>query len=156
MRTNNLHWQTWKTGEWISAGKSSKDPVHYSLKLRNDGMVVEAKWMVTGRCHYALKVNGKDVAAEVREPDRTYTYAVAEAMERPEGMSNVFVFETDPACRPAFVRGVIELTFADGRKRVYGTCAKNWRSGLTGEGPVDLSEYIAQHRDFPSDTDTSK
>lgn len=156
MRTENLHWQTWKTGDWISTAKGSADPVRCSLRLRNDGAVATAKWMVSGRCRYALAVNGKTVGAGTREPDLTYTYDVTGRLDKSAGAFNVFVFETDPASRPAFVRGVIELTFTDGRKRVYGTCAKNWRSGTAGTGAPDLAEYTAQHRDFPSDTDTTK
>lgn len=156
MKTDNLHWQTWKTGDWISAGAKSADPSRYSLRLRNDGDVVAARWMVTGRCRYSLRLNGRPVAEEDRGPDLTYTYDVSGFLDRAAGAYNVFSFETDPASRPAFVRGVIELTFPDGRKRVYGTTAKNWRSGTTGEGAPDLVEYAAQHRDFPSDTDTSK
>ena len=49
--------------------------------------------------------------------------------------------------KPAF-RGVVELTYADGSKRLYGTDTANWRSGVAGPVPhaaiFDGEEYDAR------------
>lgn len=124
--------------------------------LRNDKKVVSAKWMTAGLGVYELYVNGKIVGEEILKPGfthyaktkRSFTYDVTDAVNIAAGGANVFSVQVTPGWwadkiitpsgnegmigKKCAFRGVIELTFADGTKKLYGTNLKDWKAGVAG------------------------
>ena len=140
--------------------------------LKNEQKVVSAKWMTTGLGVYQLYVNGQTVGKEVLKPGfthyaktkRSFTYDITELFSTKKGESNVLSVQVTPGWwadkiitpagtdgmigkKPAF-RGVVELSFSDGTKKLYGTNTREWKAGVAG--PVkhaaifDGEEYDAR------------
>ncbi len=125
--------------------------------VKNDKKVVSAKWMTTGLGVYDLYVNGKKIGTEVLKPGfthaqktkRSYTYDVTKAMKTAAGKENQLAAEVTPGWwadkivtpgghegmlgQKCAFRGVLELTFADGTKRLIGTDTKTWKAGQAGK-----------------------
>lgn len=131
-----------------------------------------AKWMTTGLGVYELYVNGSRVGEEVLKPGYThyartkysFTYDITEAFNLSEGDRNVLFAQVTPGWwgdkivtpranegmrgRKCAFRGVLELTFEDGTRQLYGTDTLNWKAGIAG--PVkhaaiyDGEEYDAR------------
>lgn len=105
---------------------------------------------------YDLYVNGRPVGREILKPGfthyaktkRSFTYDITGMLLTAAGSENVLSVQATPGWwadkiitpgghdgmvgrKPAF-RGVVELTYADGSKRLYGTDTASWRSGVAG------------------------
>ncbi len=142
--------------------------------LKNEQKVVSAKWMTTSLGVYEIYVNGTPIGNEflkpgftdVRKTRRSFTYDVTAAMQTKAGAENTFSAQVTPGWwadkivttntsngmygkKPAF-RAVLEVTYADGSKRLYGTDMENWKAGVAG--PVkhaaifDGEEYDAREK----------
>ena len=138
----------------------------------NEKRVVKALWMSTSLGVNELYVNGKRIGREVLRPgfshhSRTkysFTYDVTAQLQTKKGRKNTLSAQVTPGWwadkiitpsgsngmygQKCAFRGVLELTFADGTKRLYGTNTKDWRAGIGG--PVkhaaifDGEEYDAR------------
>lgn len=140
--------------------------------VKNDAKVVSAKWMTAGLGVYLLYVNGKPIGNEVLKPGFThyaktklsFTYDVTDAFKCSKGAENQLAVQSSPGWwadkiitphnamgmigkKTAF-RGVLELTFSDGTKKVYGTNPDTWTAGIAGpvthSGIFDGEEYDAR------------
>ena len=138
----------------------------------NDRKVVSAKWMATGLGVFELYVNGRPVGREVLKPGFThyaktkysYTYDITDVVCKSAGAANQFAAQVTPGWwadkiitpgghegmvgRKCAFRSVVEFTFADGGKALYGTDTEHWKAGIAG--PVkhaaifDGEEYDAR------------
>ena len=128
--------------------------------VKNDQEVVAAKWMTTSLGVYEIYLNGVPVGKEYLKPGfthvfktrRSFTYDLTEAFKCGAGAENVLSAQVTPGwwgdkivtpggngfygTKCAF-RGVLELTYADGSKKLYGTDLENWKAGIAG--PVQHS-----------------
>ena len=142
--------------------------------VKNDQKVVSAKWMTSGLGVYELYVNGQRVGSEflkpgftdVRKTRRSFTYDITDAFKTGANAENMLSAQVTPGWwadkivttgghkgmygkKPAF-RAVLELTYADGSTKLYGTDLENWKAGVAG--PVkhaaifDGEEYDAREK----------
>ena len=142
--------------------------------VKNDKKVVEAKWATAGLGVYELYINGKRVGNDFLKPGYTsatktkysFTYDITEAFQTEEGAENVLSAQVTPGWwadriisprhnvgmtgdKCAF-RAVLQLTFADGTTKLYGTNIEDWKAGIAG--PVkhaaiyDGEEYDAREQ----------
>ena len=143
-------------GEVIDGSRAADGASWFLSKLRNDKKVVSAKWMTSGLGVYELYVNGKLVGDEILKPGfthyaktkRSFTYDITSICSKKKGVENVFAVQVTPGWwgdkiitpwghegmignKCAF-RGVLELTFADGTKKTYGTNTQDWKAGIAG------------------------
>ncbi len=142
--------------------------------VKNDQKVVSAKWMTSGLGVYELYVNGKAVGTEflkpgftdVRKTRRSFTYDITDAFKTGANAENMLAAQVTPGWwgdkivtqnyikgmygKKCAFRGVLELTFADGSTKLYGTDLENWKAGIAG--PVkhaaifDGEEYDAREK----------
>ena len=122
----------------------------------NEKRVVKALWMSTSLGVNELYVNGKRIGREVLRPgfshhSRTkysFTYDVTAQLQTKKGRKNTLSAQVTPGWwadkiitpsgsngmygQKCAFRGVLELTFADGTKRLYGTNTKDWKAGIAG------------------------
>ncbi len=140
--------------------------------LENEQKVVRATWMTAGLGVYELYVNGRMVGDEVLKPGfthyqktkRAFTYDITPLMQTAQGNANTLAVQVTPgwwadkivtyarsqgfAGKKCAFRGVLQLTFADGTTKQYGTDTLHWRAGIAG--PVkhaaifDGEEYDAR------------
>lgn len=141
-------------------------------RICNDRKVAAARWMTTGLGVYELYVNGTRIGSEVLKPGfthyaktkRSYTYDITDLLRLGKGAENIFAAEVTPGWwadkivtvgyregmqgRKVAFRGVIELTYKDGTKKLFGTDTEQWQAGICG--PVkhaaifDGEEYDAR------------
>ena len=157
----------------VHDGTRSADGANWFVStLKNEQQITEAKWMTTGLGVYDLYVNGTLIGEEVLKPGfthwqktrRSFTYDITSALNTDKGAENVLSAQVTPGwwadkiITPAGTEGmlgkkcafraVLELTFADGTKKLYGTDTENWKAGIAG--PVthaaifDGEEYDAR------------
>ncbi len=124
--------------------------------LKNEGKVVSAKWMTSGLGVFEIYVNGTPIGEEILKPGfthyaktkRSFTYDVTAAFNPKAGAENVLAAQVTPGWwadkiitpggmdkvigKKCAFRGVLELTYADGSKKLYGTDTKNWKAGVAG------------------------
>lgn len=140
--------------------------------LTNDKRVTRAIWMTAGLGVYQLFVNGEPVGEEVLKPGfthyaktkRSFTYDITSAIKRKAGSENVLAVQVTPGWwgdkivtpgrhegmrgKKVAFRGVLELTYADGSKEVFGTNTTDWRAGIAGRvkhaAIFDGEEYDAR------------
>ena len=140
--------------------------------ITNEKKVVKAQWMTTSLGVNELYVNGQRIGREVLRPgfshhSRTkysFTYDITKQFQTKKGRQNVLAAQVTPGWwadkiitpsgsngmygQKCAFRGVLELTFSDGSKRLYGTNTKDWKAGIAG--PVthaaifDGEEYDAR------------
>jgi alpha-L-rhamnosidase len=157
----------------VADGSRAADGASWFVSfVTNEAKVVSAKWMTTGLGVYSIFINGVQIGDEFLKPGFThyaktklsFTYDVTGAILRKPGSVNVFSAQVTPGwwadkivtpsgndrmigTKCAF-RGVLELTYADGSKVLYGTDTENWLAGIAG--PVkhaaifDGEEYDAR------------
>lgn len=101
-------------------------------------------------------MNGKLVGDEVLKPgfthhDKTklsFTYGITKHFKASLGAENVLSAQVTPGWwadkivtpaghngmigKKCAFRGVLELTYTDGSKKLYGTDTKNWKAGIAG------------------------
>lgn len=124
--------------------------------IENEGNVVSAKWMTSALGVYDIYVNGKLIGTEILKPGFThtgktklsFTYDITDAFKCKSGAENVLAAQVTPGWwgdkivtpnnhegmvgRKCAFRGVVELKFADGSKKYYGTDLENWKAGIAG------------------------
>ena len=141
--------------------------------VKNKQKVTSAKWMTTGLGVYELFLNGRIVGEEILKPGfthvlktrRSFTYDITDDFNTKAGAENQLAAQVTPGwwadkivtpgngnmwgTKCAF-RAVLELTYADGTKQLYGTDLENWKAGIAG--PVkhaaifDGEEYDAREK----------
>ena len=152
--------------------RAADGAVWFVSTLKNDRRVVSARWMTTGLGIYSLYVNGQPVGQEVLKPGfthyaktrRSFTYNITGGLDLKSNAENQLAVQVTPGWwadkiitpsghqgmlghKVAF-RGVVELTFDDGTKRLCGTNLSDWKAGVAG--PVkhaaiyDGEEYDAR------------
>ena len=139
-------------------------------ELANAGEVASATWMTAGLGVYELYVNGRRVGADFLKPGFThyaktkyaFTYDVTDAFRRAKDETNVLAAEVSAGWwrdkiltpgghrgflgRKSAFRGVLEVRFADGTTRQYGTNVRDWKAGVAG--PVTrASIFDGEHFD---------
>ena len=122
----------------------------------NAKKLVSAKWMASGLGVFELYVNGLPVGEEFLKPGFThyqktkysFTYDVTSMMDCSKGALNQLSAQVTPGWwadkiltpgghrgmvgdKPAF-RSVLELTYNDGSKELFGTDTLNWKAGVAG------------------------
>lgn len=140
--------------------------------VKNDKKVSRALWMTTGLGVYEIYVNGKLVGDEILKPGFThyektklsFTYDVTGCFKTASGDENVLSAQVTPGWwadkiitpgghdgmigKKCAFRGVLELTYTDGSKELYGTNIEDWKAEIAG--PVthaaifDGEEYDAR------------
>ncbi len=134
--------------------------------------VASAKWMTTGLGVYYLYVNGNLIGKEILKPGFThpektkysFTYDITDVFKLKSGDVNTLFAQVTPGWwadkivtpggyegmrgKKCAFRGVLELTFEDGTKEVYGTNTEDWKAGIAGPvqhaGIFDGEEYDAR------------
>lgn len=152
----------------IGAGERAADGASWFVaEVDLSGKVESGRWMTTGLGVYQLYVNGKLVGEEVLKPGFThfrktkisYTYDITDILRK----HNVLAAQVTPGWwadkivstgpdgmngRKCAFRSVLEITYTDGRKELFGTDTLNWKAGIAG--PVkhaaifDGEEYDAR------------
>ncbi len=159
--------------EKIKDGSRAADGASWFVStVKNDAPVESAKWMTTGLGVYDIFVNGERIGEEILKPGFThyektkisFTYDVTNAFNKASGAENVLAAQVTPGWwadkiitpsgydgfigKKCAFRGVLEITFKDGSKKLYGTGTENWKAGIAG--PVthadifDGEEYDAR------------
>lgn len=124
--------------------------------VKNDKKVSRALWMTTGLGVYEIYVNGKLVGDEILKPGFThyektklsFTYDVTGCFKTASGDENVLSAQVTPGWwadkiitpgghdgmigKKCAFRGVLELTYTDGSKELYGTNIEDWKAGIAG------------------------
>ena len=142
--------------------------------IKPESKVVSAKWMTTGLGVFELYVNGNPIGKEILKPGfthplktrRSFTYDITNAFQCNVGAENILSAQVTPGWwadkivtpgkyegmlgKKCAFRSVLELTFADGTTKLYGTDLENWKAGIAG--PVkhaaifDGEEYDAREK----------
>lgn len=140
--------------------------------VKNEKPVTSARWMTAGLGVYELYLNGKPVGKEILKPGfthfaktkRSFTYDITEAFNKLRNGENVLSAQVTPGWwgdkiitpgnhegmigKKCAFRGILELTFADGTKKYYGTNCEDWKAGIAGPvkhaGIFDGEEYDAR------------
>lgn len=159
--------------EKVYDGTRAADGTNWFMStVKNDKKVSRALWMTTGLGVYEIYVNGKLVGDEILKPGFThyektklsFTYDVTGCFKTASGDENVLSAQVTPGWwadkiitpgghdgmigKKCAFRGVLELTYTDGSKELYGTNIEDWKAGIAG--PVthaaifDGEEYDAR------------
>lgn len=128
----------------------------FASVVKNDQKVVSAKWMTTSLGVYDIFVNGQLIGEEFMKPGYThyaktrlsFTYDITDVISTAAEAQNQFTAAVTPgwwgdkiitpAGNEGFLgkkcafRGVLELTYADGSKKLYGTNLEDWKAGIAG------------------------
>ena len=159
----------------IKGARRAADGANWFLTtVKNEQAVVSAKWMATSLGVHHIYINGKPVGEEFLKPGFThrektrhsYTYDITEAYNLAAGGENCLSAQVTSGWWADFIvtpakfnglwgkkcafRAVLELTFADGTTKLYGTDLENWKAGIAG--PVkhaaifDGEEYDAREK----------
>ena len=135
-------------------------------EIENEGDVDRAVWMTAGLGVYEIYVNGKRMGSDALKPGfthtqktrRSFTYDVTDCLNKDKGERNAFAAEVSAGwwrdkivhyagAKSAF-RAVLQVRYADGTVKVYGTDADGWKAGVGGPvkhaGIFDGEEYDAR------------
>ncbi len=157
----------------VDDGTRAADGANWMMTtIQNEQKVKKALWMTTSLGVNELYVNGERIGKEVLRPgfshhSRTkysFTYDITKNFKLKKGSKNTLAAQVTPGwwadkiITPAgsngmygqkcALLGVLELTFADGNTRRYGTNTTDWKAGIAG--PVthaaifDGEEYDAR------------
>lgn len=160
------------TGKVTNGTRSADGASWFLSSVKNSKDVVTARWMTTGLGVYDIYINGEIIGNEILKPGFThyektklsFTYDVTGAMNTDKGDENIFSAQVTPGWwadkiitpgghegmigeKCAF-RSVLELTYDDGSKELFGTNTDDWKAGIAG--PVthasifDGEEYDAR------------
>lgn len=155
--------------------KRAADGANWFLTtITNEKAVTSAKWMATSLGVHEIYINGKPVGNEFLKPGFThrqkrrhsFTYDITEAFNLAAGKENTLSAQVTPGWWADYIitpsrfnglfgkkcafRAVLELTFADGTTKLYGTNLEDWKAGIAG--PVkhaaifDGEEYDAREK----------
>ena len=176
-RISALDNAAWRVSKWISVadapvatkdnnGRAADGASWFVSTVENKQKVVSAKWMTAGLGVYDIYINGKRVGKEILKPGfthcrktkRSFTYDITDAFLTGQGEENTLSAQVTPGWwadkivgmvgKKCAFRSVLELTYADGSKQLYGTDLENWKAGIAG--PVkhaaifDGEEYDAR------------
>ena len=144
-------------GAVVDGMKAAPGTSWFVSEIANAGEVVSVRWMTAGLGVYEVYVNGQPVGCDFLKPGFThrektkyaFTYDVTNLLKSGADETNVFAAEVSAgwwrdkivtptnkgggfAGRKSAFRGVLEFTFADGSKRLYGTNTKDWKAGVAG------------------------
>ena len=154
-------------------GRAADGASWFVSTVKNEQKVISAKWMTTRLGVYEIYVNGKLVGKEFLKPGftnifktrRSFTYDITDVINCNADTENILSAQVTPGwwgdkivtpgsyrkgmygTKCAF-RSVLELTYADGSKKLYGTNLEDWKAGIAG--PVkhaaifDGEEYDAR------------
>lgn len=124
--------------------------------VKNEKEVTSAKWMTAGLGVFELYLNGQPIGEEILKPGfthyaktkRSFTYDITEAFKKQKEGENTLAAQMTPGWwgdkiitpgdhegmigKKCAFRGVLELTFADGTKKCYGTNCEDWKAGIAG------------------------
>ena len=159
----------------VQDGTRAADGANWFVStLKNEQQVTKAVWMTTGLGVYEIYVNGENIGEEVLKPGfthpmktkRSFTYDITGKFNTAAGAENVLSAQVTPGWwadkivtpsgndgmigKKCAFRGVLELTYADGSKKRYGTDTQHWKAGIAG--PVkhaaifDGEQYDARER----------
>ena len=141
----------------VNDGTRAADGANWFLtSVKNEKKVASAKWMTAGLGVYDLYINEKLVGEEVLKPGfthpfktkRSFTYDVTNMLVTKAGAQNQLAVQVTPGwwgdkivtpggnqgmygTKCAF-RGVLELTYVDGTKQLFGTNTSTWQAGIAG------------------------
>ena len=122
----------------------------FARVLTNEQDVVSAKWMIASLGVFEAHVNGTAVGEDFLAPGFTqaektkyaFTYDVTKLLKSRKGAANVFTAQVSAGWwrdkivnyigKKSALRSVIELTFADGTKKLCGTNVRDWKAGVGG------------------------
>lgn len=137
-------------------GRAADGANWFVSTVKNGQKVKSAKWMTAGLGVYELYVNGQAVGDEILKPGfthyaktkRSFTYDITGFLQTQSGAENVLSVQVTPGWwgdkivtpsgnegmhgKKCAFRGVLELTYADGTKQLYGTDLENWKAGIAG------------------------
>ena len=141
----------------VQDGTRAADGASWFLStVNNEKKVTSAKWMTTGLGVYDLYVNGRLIGDEVLKPGFThyektkhsYTYDVTAVIATEAGAENVLSAQVTPGWwadkivtpgghegmigKKCAFRSVLELTYDDGTKALFGTDTVAWKAGIAG------------------------
>ena len=146
---------TGKTGD-MENNRAADGANWFVSTVKNEQKVVSAKWMTAGLGVYEIFVNGQLIGEEFLKPGythyaktkRSFTYDVTAAFQTEAGAENQLSAQVTPGWwadkihtphghegflgKKCAFRGVLELTYADGSKKLYGTDLENWKAGIAG------------------------
>lgn len=160
-------------GEVSDGKKSAPGTSWFVNEITNAGEVVSARWMTAGLGVYEIYVNGQAVGRDFLKPGFThrektkyaFAYDITKLIKPKTGARNLFAAEVSAgwwrdkivtprncgggfAGRKSAFRGVLELAFSDGSKRLFGTNTKDWKAGVAGPvvqaGIFDGEEFDAR------------
>ena len=118
--------------------------------LENERKVVAATWTIASLGVFEATVNGQKVGDDYLAPGFTharktkysFSYDVTGLLDADAGDANVFAVQVSAgwwrdqivayAGRKSALKSVIELTFADGTRKRYGTNTSDWKAGVGG------------------------
>lgn len=157
-RTPALGGDVWSCAQWLSAPDADDNQCGswFVSTFINDQRVVSAKLMATALGTFDVYLNGQPVGEEMLRPGfthprktrRTFTYDITKAFRCRAGADNVIAVQVAPGWwadkvvsqgsdmmgKKCAFRGILQLTFADGTIRRYGTTPSTW--GATTNGPL--------------------
>ncbi len=132
----------------------------------NEGEVKSATWMTAGLGVYEIYVNGMRVGRDALKPGythvkktrRSFTYDVTSLLNGAKGAKNMLAAQVSAgwwrdkivnyAGQKSAFRGVLQVVYADGTTKRYGTCPKSWTAGVAGKvkhaAIFDGEEYDAR------------
>lgn len=155
-------------------GRAADGASWFVSETCNGKKVLSAKWMTAGLGVYTLYVNGTPIGEEILKPGFThyaktklsFTYDITEAFECGKGAHNTLAVQVTPGWwadkiitpwgtdgmigKKVAFRGVLELTYDDGSRELFGTNTGDWKAGIAG--PVkhaaifDGEEYDAREK----------
>ena len=124
--------------------------------LENEKKVTAAHWMTTGLGVYDLYVNGRLIGEEILKPGfthyaktkRSFTYDITNVFNTAADAKNQLAVQVTPGWwadkiitpldndgmigKKVSFRGVLEVTFADGTKKLFGSNTSDWKAGISG------------------------
>ena len=112
--------------------------------------------MATSLGVFEIYINGKPIGNEFLKPGfthvlktrRSFTYDITDAFNSGANAENTLSAQVTPGWwadkivtpgggngmlgKKCALRAVLELTYADGSKKLYGTDLENWKAGIAG------------------------
>lgn len=160
------------TGPVTDGTRAADGASWFVSTVKNPQKVTSARWMTSALGVYDIYINGELIGNEILKPgfthhDKTklsFTYDITDAFNKGANAENVLSAQVTPGWwadkivtpaghdgmigKKCAFRGVLELTYEDGSKQLFGTDTQNWKAGIAG--PVthaaifDGEEYDAR------------
>ena len=144
------------TGPVFDGTRAADGASWFISTVKNSQKVSRARWMTSALGVYDIYINGQLIGDEILKPGFThygktklsFTYDITAALNTDAEAENVLSAQVTPGwwgdkiVTPAYhigmigkkcaFRGVLELTYADGSKELFGTDTQNWKAGIAG------------------------